>query len=144
MLNWTYWHRLVDLRQTVVFYPYIHTFCDVFTFSLWPADQDTSPWEHDRYPSLDEFYAGVPSLAQTSLRFINTSLFFCLGLYFSFIKAMISDDQVTLHPTCPFIRESIKEISTAFLHVFVEYTCIIISLKTPFLFFQKHMILSIL
>lgn len=136
---------MADLRQTAVFYPYIHTFCDVFTFFLWPADQDTSPWEHDRYPSPDEFSAGVPSLAQTSLRFINTSSFFCLGLYFSLIKAMISDDQVTLQPTCPFIRESTKEISTAFLHAMVVYTCIITSFQTKFFsILPKNMILSIL
>lgn len=39
---------------------------------------------------------------------------------------MISDDQVTLQSTCPFIRKSIKKISIAFLHVIVVYTCIII------------------
>lgn len=35
---------------------------------------------------------------------------------------MISDDQVTLQSTCPFIRKSIKKMSTAFLHVIVVYT----------------------
>lgn len=70
------WRTYVRLQ---FFYPYIHTFCDVFTFFLWSADQETSHWQHNGYPSLDGFSAGVPSLAQTRLRFINTSLFFCLG-----------------------------------------------------------------